>query len=104
MSKLKCTLTSSSLLLALCLASTPPKHVSQNAGNKNLISINGKSGGDWFIFETSNTVDPTTQPAKSGIGLANVKKRLDLIYPEKHFLSVETKDEVFRLTLKIKIK
>jgi len=80
------------------------KHVSQNGNHKNLITINGKTEGDWFIFETANTIDANQQPTDTGIGLVNVKKRLDLIYPDKHFLSVETKDEVFRLTLRIKVR
>lgn len=36
-----------------------------------------------------------------GIGLANVRKRLTLLYPEKHTLEIKNSDEIFTVTLKI---
>jgi len=53
--------------------------------------VNGKSSG--YV------------PKKSaGIGIANVKKRLELLYPEKHNLRITDDPEVFIVTLKVKLE
>jgi len=57
-----------------------------------------------ITFQIENSVasinqDDTTD--KKGIGLQNVKRRLDLLYPDKHELRI-TKTDTFRVWLKIK--
>lgn len=47
-----------------------------------------------FIHETSK---------ESGIGLENAQKRLNLIYPEKHYLSVSDKNNLYTVSLKIQL-
>jgi hypothetical protein len=39
-----------------------------------------------------------------GIGLANVQKRLQLLYPDKHNLDISKTDEVYKMELKINIQ
>ncbi len=59
-------------------------------------------------FFVENTFDPAiTQNKKrnsSGIGLENVKRRLKLLYPQKHFLSISNNEERFNVTLKITLQ
>lgn len=57
-------------------------------------------------FQTSNLVAPKTEtPSKdSGIGLYNVRKRLELLYPGRHQLLVTEENSQFIATLSIQLK
>jgi LytS/YehU family sensor histidine kinase len=46
---------------------------------------------------------PTHQTESSGIGLENVRKRLDLIYHDNYTLDIRTSDNTFEVTLKIPV-
>jgi sensor histidine kinase YesM len=39
-----------------------------------------------------------------GIGLENVRRRLELIYKGRHALDISTKDDVYSVLLTIKVK
>ena len=52
-----------------------------------------------LIFRFTNSVGAATQEEKGGIGLDNVRKRLDLIYGKDYSLVTEKADGVYRLTL-----
>jgi two-component system, LytTR family, sensor kinase len=56
---------------------------------------------DELIFQTSNPRPETSlrDKTKSGIGLANVKKRLELLYPGKHELIIHDEAGHFTVTL-----
>lgn len=47
---------------------------------------------------------PHGQQASSGIGIKNVEKRLALLYPGKHELSITNEEEVFIVNLKIELE
>ena len=56
-------------------------------------------------FVSENSIGKSSQPGDmqhSGIGLENVKKRLNLLFPEKHKLTIENNETVFRVNLSIK--
>jgi LytS/YehU family sensor histidine kinase len=40
----------------------------------------------------------------SGIGLENVRKRLELLYPQKHFLKITDEEDVFIVDLKLELE
>jgi sensor histidine kinase YesM len=54
-----------------------------------------------FRLSNSKPPGPVNQNGKKGIGLANVQKRLQLLYPEKHFLKMESEPDTFRVYLKV---
>ena len=55
-----------------------------------------------FIFELKNDFDNSTQKNNhGGIGLENVIKRLQLLYPESHYLEISDAENIFSVKLKI---
>jgi LytS/YehU family sensor histidine kinase len=61
---------------------------------------------DFLHFFVSNSRPLTNEeaPVKGNIGLKNVKKRLQLLYPEAHVLTISEEVESFAVHLKIKLK
>jgi LytS/YehU family sensor histidine kinase len=60
-------------------------------------------GNDLF-FEAKNSMDENVAvQAKSGLGLDNLRKRLQLIYPEKHKLDIESTSSFFKVTLHLQL-
>ena len=47
------------------------------------------------IYENSNSMNEKT----SGIGIANTRKRLDILYPDKHALEIDNNGREFRVKL-----
>ena len=59
-----------------------------------------------LIFSVRNRYNPASTETKdktAGIGLANVKRRLELVYPGRHELQVHNSDTVFTIDLQLKI-
>jgi sensor histidine kinase YesM len=80
------------------------KHVSSHADKNNFIKLElARSNGE-FIFSASNSKEEgkTTDPY-SGIGLNNVRRRLELLYPGKHELNIEDENGIYKVDLKLKI-
>jgi LytS/YehU family sensor histidine kinase len=58
-----------------------------------------------FYFAIINDKERTkTQKAIGGIGLANVKKRLQLLYPGKHELKIKDRENTFSVELMINLQ
>ena len=63
-------------------------------GNYNM-TITAQLQGNSIIFITENSIPSIAHPvtAESGIGLENLRRRLDLLYPQKHIFNTQvTKD------------
>ena len=70
------------------------------------IDIELKARDNILYFCVSNKYDPHLQQIKdkaSGIGLANVKRRLDLLHPGKYNLKITKDNSVFTVTLQINL-
>ena len=60
--------------------------------------------GNELFFEAINSVEKSTENSeKSGTGLENLKKRLQLIYPQKHQLDIEQTANQFKVILHIQL-
>jgi len=55
-------------------------------------------------FKCTNSIATTTEEkTDSGIGLENIKKRLSLLFPERHNLTIDQKGTTFNIELQIKL-
>lgn len=99
------TLTISPMLL-LPLVENAFKHGQSSAGYTVKITASVASG-KFLHFEVENTVsrrktEKVHQDGK-GIGLMNVKRRLELIYPHRHLFHIKREDDKFTVDLKIQL-
>jgi len=85
------------------------KHgANKNIGNVN-ISIDAKVVEDFLYFKVSNTTPPnkmtnSLSTRDKGIGLSNVKKRLELGYDKGDYkLNISQQDNQFHVNLKLKV-
>ncbi|GEP97980.1 sensor histidine kinase [Chitinophaga cymbidii] len=70
------------------------------------ISIRLAVDGDELRFEVINRYQPqsTGKDESSGIGLTNVKARLELLYRNRHKLIIHDRDGLFHITLTLKTR
>ena len=61
---------------------------------------------DTLVFNVKNKFDPNTYTSKdeiSGIGLGNVRLRLEILYPGRHDLEIQTGNSQFCIQLTLKL-
>jgi two-component system, LytTR family, sensor kinase len=80
------------------------KHISHKTGTSNFVKLDMTRSNGFFNFtiENSKEAERTTE-LHGGIGLNNVKRRLELLYPEKHQLRIYNKENSYKVDLKLKI-
>ncbi|HWY99335.1 MAG TPA: histidine kinase [Bacteroidia bacterium] len=88
-------------LLIIPLVENSFKHVSHYANKPNEINITLSYGHNTFICKVNNTTERVEQNGSSGIGLKNLERRLELLYPAKFELNVVENNDRFDATLKI---
>jgi two-component system, LytTR family, sensor kinase len=70
------------------------------------INIELSAANNELLFKVQNKYNPASQEIKdkaSGIGLANVQRRLELLYRGSHKLTVDRDDHLFTILLQIKL-
>lgn len=88
-------------LLLIPIIENTFKHCSNHTNNNdNSIDINIKEIGGKLSLHCTNTFDSVIgKNAVGGIGLTNVKKRLSLVYPDRHELTIHKKNSKFMVDL-----
>ncbi len=85
-------------LLFLPLVENAFKYV----GGDYCITIEARADSDRIEFMVENSLPVPAIPSKqNGIGLENLRRRLELLYPGKHELRIEKKDHQFKVLLKL---
>ncbi|MCE7990633.1 MAG: histidine kinase [Roseivirga sp.] len=77
------------------------KHGRSNHGKLH-IEINLREKAGKVFFTMANSVKTNVdQEESSGIGLKNIKQRLEMVYPQRHSLSITSEENEFRVELMI---
>lgn len=81
------------------------KHISHHKHQVNFIrmEMSRQNGSLHFTVQNSKTAGEQTTEKHAGIGLNNVKRRLELLYPGKHQLTINNAADTFTAELQIKI-
>lgn len=77
------------------------KHISNHSDRKNFIQIDLQKHDDTLQLLVINSANAEHNSGPGGIGLKNVQRRLDLLYPGKHWLTFATDREQFSVNLKL---
>ncbi len=88
-------------LLFIAFIENAFKYVGFNEFADNSIDINLQVNEDILRFTVFNTKDSFISPAESssGLGIANVKRRLELLYPDRHLLKIENSENDYFVEL-----
>ena len=78
------------------------KHA-ENKKAENAININLDIENEKFIFKCENSYNQNTQMKQvhSGLGIELIKKRLALLYPGKHKLTITNNNELYKVALSL---
>ncbi|MBK8556224.1 MAG: GHKL domain-containing protein [Lewinellaceae bacterium] len=91
-------------LLLLPLVENAFKHGANSTTGKAVINIRLILQGQQLDFRVDNTAEHVAKKengSESGIGLKNIRRQLDLIYPEQYSLSLSHKNGLFQAALKL---
>lgn len=74
------------------------------------ITISINVADDWLVVKIENSLPANYKQraardndSNSGAGIANVKRRLELLYPDQHVLTIKNQESSFFVSLKIKM-
>ena len=90
-------------LLFLPLVENCFKHGIRKSIHHSYVRIKLKVEDNSIIFSTSNSMQYDEFKQHGGIGLENLKKRLEMIYPQKHQLTLRSENNRFETFLTIQL-
>ena len=89
-------------LLLIVFIENAFKHGIETAENAAFLNISLTSDEKELYFSCENSFDEENTNIP-GIGIANLKKRLDLLYPNKYSLKLSSENHIFKAELKLKL-
>lgn len=88
-------------LLFVILLENAFKHGVENLRENAYVYINLVTHNNEVKFEIENNFDAIHDNQESGIGLRNLKRRLELVYPKNHTLTIVKTDNTYNAKLNI---
>lgn len=89
-------------LLLIILLENAFKHGIEGLRENAYVYMDLKATETQIEFKIRNNFDPDDSKSDSGIGLKNLKRRLDLVYPKKHELTISTSHDEYTSKLQLK--
>ncbi len=83
------------------------KHGLLGNQDRGFVDIHLDISTDKLLFEVHNSFGASGTlelESKGGIGIQNTRQRLELLYPGKHKLDIDTSDDTFRVYLSLELK
>ncbi|NAS30730.1 sensor histidine kinase [Flavobacteriaceae bacterium R38] len=90
-------------LLFIILLENAFKHGVENLRKNAYVKVNLTTIENEIRFSVENNFDSTELTSQPGIGLKNLKRRLELVYPKKHSLSYSITEDVYTALLILKL-
>ncbi len=90
-------------LLFIILLENAFKHGVENLIKDPYVHISIDASEKEIYFEVENNFDEKPQTNPPGIGLKNLKRRLELVYPKRHQLSFLKTENIYKANLSIKL-
>lgn len=96
-------------LLLLPLVENAYKHGVDKLEKDAWINIHAKVTGNRFVLKISNNKPAETNKTSpksnyGNIGLKNIQKRLDILYPKKHRFKITDSGEIFLVTIEVEVR
>lgn len=88
-------------LLYIILLENAFKHGAEKMREHAYIHLHMKSEGRRLLFSIENNYEDATPSHHKGIGLNNLKKRLEYLYPKRHELIITAQTSVYHLQLNL---
>ncbi len=79
------------------------KHGLEQYKSRSYLRINIDFENGQLRYESVNSISDTAASVSGGVGLANVKKRLEIIYPGKHELTIRSDDHEYKVRLSLQL-
>jgi two-component system, LytTR family, sensor kinase len=81
------------------------KHISHKPDGTNFVKLDMERNNGYFEFSVENSCEKGIHLTEQhgGIGMNNVKRRLELLYPDSHQLRIDENANTFKIHLKLKI-
>ena len=92
-------------LLLLPLVENAFKHTGNKEGFIEVKAVLNEGNLDFVVRNNFEhyTPEPTQVKEEGGIGLVNIRRRLDLLYPERHQLTIKEEETIFTTNLNIQL-
>lgn len=90
-------------LLFIILLENAFKHGVENLHEGAFVNVNLIANAAEIHFVVENNFDVESVATEKGIGLKNLKRRLELVYPKKHSLSFTSEDDIYKSQLTIQL-
>ncbi|WP_025665709.1 sensor histidine kinase [Aquimarina megaterium] len=81
------------------------KHGAQSTNKQSTIDVSATIKDNTLHFCVDNSKPPMVAvPKREGLGLENVRRRLNLLYPNSHVLEIDDMEKLYRVNLSIDLR